>query len=132
MEDMNETYAPHQTSHQSTGRTWAILCHLSLIISAVLSLGMLAFVGPLIFWFIYKDRSDLVRNAAAGSFNFAVTLALASMVASILAFTVILLPAAWIIWAVIYIVSIVIPIIAAMAASRYQKYRYPLTLPLLR
>lgn len=132
MENMNETYAPHQTSHQSTDRTWAILCHLSLIISAVLSLGMLAFVGPLIFWFIYKDKSDLVRNAAAGSFNFAVTLALASMVASILAFTVILLPAAWIIWAVICVVSIVIPIIAAMAASRYQKYRYPLTLPLLR
>ncbi|MFL0577212.1 DUF4870 domain-containing protein [Brevibacterium luteolum] len=129
---MNETYVPHQTSHQSTDCTWAILCHLSLIISAVLSLGMLAFVGPLIFWFIYKDRSDLVRNAAAGSFNFAVTLALASMVASILAFTVILLPAAWIIWAVIYIVSIVIPIIAAMAAARYEKYRYPLTLPLLR
>lgn len=132
MEDMNETHAPRPTSHQSTDRTWAILCHLSLIISAVLSLGMLAFVGPLIFWFIYKDRSDLVRNAAAGSFNFAVTLALGSMVASILAFTVILLPAAWIIWAVIYIVSIVIPIIAAMAAARYEKYRYPLTLPLLR
>lgn len=91
---MNETHAPHPTSCQSTDRTWAILCHLSL--------------------------------------NFAATLALASMVASILAFTVILLPAAWIIWAVICIVSILIPIIAAMAAARYEKYRYPLTLPLLR
>lgn len=93
---------------------------------------MLSFVGPLIVWFIYKDKSDFVRNAAAGSFNFAVTLALASAAATVLAFTVILLPVSFIIWAVVYIVSIVIPILAAMAASRHEMYRYPLTLPLLR
>ena len=73
-----------------------------------------------------------MRNAAAGSFNFAVTLALASAAATVLAFTVILLPVSFIIWAIVYIVSIVIPILAAMAASRHEMYRYPLTLPLLR
>lgn len=129
---MNESYTTRQTTDPSTERTWAILCHLSLIISSVLSVGTLAFVGPLILWFVYKDKSDFVRNAAAGSFNFAVTLTLTSWVATILAFTVILLPVSFIVWAVIYIVSIVIPILAAMAASRHEKYRYPLTLPLLR
>ena len=132
IEDMNETYSTHQTTDPSTERTWAILSHLSLIISSVVSVGMLSFVGPLIVWFIYKDKSDFVRNAAAGSFNFAVTLALASAAATVLAFTVILLPVSFIIWAVVYIVSIVIPILAAMAASRHEMYRYPLTLPLLR
>ena len=107
---MNETYSTHQTTDPSTERTWAILSHLSLIISSVVSVGMLSFVGPLIVWFIYKDKSDFVRNAAA----------------------VILLPVSFIIWAIVYIVSIVIPILAAMAASRHEMYRYPLTLPLLR
>lgn len=114
-----------------TARTWAILCHLSLIISAALSAGILAFVGPLVFWFLYKDKDALVRNAAAGSFNFAVTLTLASIVAAALQFTIILAPVGWVIWVAVYVMGIVMPILAALAASRYEMYKYPLTLPLL-
>lgn len=119
------------TPAPETARLWAILCHLSLIIAAVLSAGYLAFVGPLIFWFLYRERDGLVRNAAAGSFNFAVTLFLASAVAGALQFTVILAPVGWIIWGLVYLVGILFPILAAMAASPYERYRYPLTLPLL-
>ncbi len=119
------------TPSRDTARTWAILCHLSLIISAVLSAGILAFVGPLIFWFLYKDKDALVRNAAAGSFNFAVTLVIAGAIAAILQFTIILAPVGWIIWAAVYVLGIVFPILAALAASRFELYKYPLTLPLL-
>ncbi|UYG16606.1 DUF4870 domain-containing protein [Brachybacterium huguangmaarense] len=119
------------TPSRDAARTWAILCHLSLIISAILSAGILAFVGPLIFWFLYKDKDALVRNAAAGSFNFAVTLVIASAVATILQFTIILAPVGWIIWAAVYVLGILFPILAALAASRFELYKYPLTLPLL-
>lgn len=114
-----------------TARTWAILCHLSLILSAIVSAGILAFVGPLIFWLLYKDKDALVRNAAAGSFNFALTLFIASAIAGVLQFTIILAPVGWVIWAAIYVMGILFPILAALAASRYQMYRYPLTLPVL-
>lgn len=116
---------------RETARTWAILCHLSLIISAVLSTGVLAFVGPLIFWFLYKDKDALVRNAAAGAFNFAVTLGIASVVAWLLAATVILIPVSLVLWAAIFVCGLVFSILGAMAASRYEMYRYPLTLQLL-
>lgn len=114
-----------------TARTWAILCHLSLILSAIVSAGILAFVGPLIFWLLYKDKDALVRNAAAGSFNFALTLFIASAFAGVLQLTIILAPVGWVIWAAIYVMGILFPILAALAASRYQMYRYPLTLPVL-
>ena len=45
----------------------AILAHLAAVIAMVVSAGWLTFVGPLIVWFIYKDKSRFVRNAAAGS-----------------------------------------------------------------
>ncbi|MFC0358556.1 MULTISPECIES: DUF4870 domain-containing protein [Kytococcus] len=51
-------------------RLVAMFCHLSGIISWVLSGGLLPFVGPLIVWLVYKDRDPFVRRAAAGSFNF--------------------------------------------------------------
>ncbi|GAB2531680.1 DUF4870 domain-containing protein [Brachybacterium huguangmaarense] len=114
-----------------TARTWAILAHLSLILSMIVSAGLLAFAGPLILWFVYKDRDALVRNASAGAFNFALTLTVASWVAGILAVTVILIPVSLILWVAIGIAGIVIPILGALAASRYEMYRYPLTLPIL-
>lgn len=119
------------TPTPETARTWAILSHLSLIISAVVSAGFLAFLGPLIIWLVYKDKDALVRNAAAGSFNFALTLAIASVVATALQLTVILAPVGWLIWLAVFVLGIIFPILAALAASRYEMYRYPLTLPVL-
>lgn len=119
------------TPSRDTARTLAILCHLSMLIAGVLSMGYLAFVAPLIFWFLYKDKDQLVRNAAAGSFNFAVTLFLASAVAGLLMITVILIPVSFVIWGVVYVVGILFPILAALAASRFELYRYPATLAVL-
>ncbi|MGP9695617.1 DUF4870 domain-containing protein [Brachybacterium sp. AOP25-B2-12] len=87
--------------------------------------------GPLIFWLIYKDKDQLVRNAAAGSFNFAVTLTIVSWVAGILQFTVILAPLGWLLWIIVFVGGLVLGIIAALAASRYELYTYPLTIPIL-
>ena len=45
----------------SETRTASMLAHLSGPISAVVSVGWLAIVGPLIVWLIYRDRSEFVR-----------------------------------------------------------------------
>ncbi|MBW8732612.1 MAG: DUF4870 domain-containing protein, partial [Terrabacter sp.] len=55
-------------------RTVAILAHLSAIIAAVVSAGWLSILGPLVVWFVYKDKSLFVRQAAAGAFNFNLTI----------------------------------------------------------
>src|SRR5690625_3206910 len=61
-------------------RTLAILSHLSPLIALVLSAGWLSFVGPLAMWLIFRDRSPLVRNAAATAFNFNITVWIAVII----------------------------------------------------
>src|SRR5215212_334591 len=78
----------------SEERTWAILGHLAAIVAAVISVGWLSFVGPLVIWALYKDRSPFVRQAAAGSFNFNLGLCVMNIIAWICVFTVILIPVA--------------------------------------
>ena len=120
------------TTPTSEERTWAILGHLAALIAAVISVGWLSFVGPLIIWVLYKDRSPFVRQAAAASFNFNLAVWAAIVVGWILFFTIILIPLAIIVWAVAVIAALVFHIRAALAANRGELYRYPWGISVLR
>ncbi len=120
------------TTPTSEERTWAILGHLAALIAAVVSVGWLSFVGPLIIWVLYKDRSAFVRQAAAGSFNFNLAVWVAIIAGWVLFFTVILIPLAIIVWAVAVIAALVFHIRAALAANRGELYRYPWSITVLR
>ncbi len=88
------------TVSRNDERTMAILAHLSTIVAMIVSAGWLSFVGPLIVWLLYKDRSPYVRQAAAGSFNFNLWAWVMSIVGWILFFTVIGIPVAIVLWIV--------------------------------
>ncbi|MCU1536738.1 MAG: hypothetical protein JWP82_1089 [Humibacillus sp.] len=120
------------TTPTSEERTWAILGHLAALIAAVVSVGWLSFVGPLIIWVLYKDRSAFVRQAAAGSFNFNLAVWVAIIAGWVMFFTVILIPLAIIVWAVAIIAALVFHIRAALAANRGELYRYPWSITVLR
>lgn len=119
-------------------RTWSILAHLSAPIAFVLSAGFLSFLGPLVIWAIYKDRSPLVRNAAAGSFNFNLTTwlvyvvgAVIGVILAILTFGLSLLvfiPLA----VVVFIIAATLHIVAAVKAGKGEAYIYPMQLPVLK
>jgi uncharacterized Tic20 family protein len=117
---------------QADERTWAVLAHLSAFVAAVVSAGWLSFLGPLIVWAVYKDRSDLVRRSAAAAFNFNVGLWVATIVGWIFFITLIGIPIAIILWIVVFVASIVYHLLAAMAANRGEVYRYPWSITLLR
>lgn len=126
-------YARPGQSTMSSGdeRTFAILAHLSAIIAMVVSAGWLSFVGPLIVWAVYRNRSPFVRQAAAGAFNFNIWAWLMSVVAWILTITVIGIPIAIILWAVAGIMMLWCHIRGAIRASRGEPYHYPAQLKLL-
>lgn len=113
-------------------RTWAVLAHVSALVAAILSVGWLSFLGPLIVWAVYKDRSPLVRGSAAAAFNFNVGLWVATIVGWIFFITLIGIPVAIIIWIVVFVASIVYHLLAALAASRGEVYRYPWSITILR
>ncbi|MFG2078424.1 DUF4870 domain-containing protein [Nonomuraea maritima] len=96
--------------------TMAMLCHL---------LGLvLSWVGPLIIYLTKKDESPYVRDQAAEALNFQITMFIGYIVSGFLVIAFIgllLLPAVW-------IVSLIFHIMAAMAANRGERYRYPISI----
>ncbi|MDU5962368.1 MAG: DUF4870 domain-containing protein, partial [Dermabacter sp.] len=111
----------------SDERTWAILAHLSTLIATLVSAGWLGWVGPLVIYLIYRDKSPFVRNASAGALNFAINLFVYSLIAwgffflgtflSFLLVPLVFILIAAIIGLAILVATIVIPIIAALKAN---------------
>ena len=117
---------------QDDEKTVAVLTHLSSPLAAIISVGWLSFQGPLIVWFIYKDKSPFLRQAAAGAFNFNVSLWLLNLIGWICVFTVVLSPLGFLLIAAYWIMLFVFHIIAAVKAGGGKAYRYPMQLPILR
>ncbi|GAA1512077.1 hypothetical protein GCM10009677_51310 [Sphaerisporangium rubeum] len=96
--------------------TMAMLAHL---------LGLLtSFIGPLILYVTKKDESPYVRDQAAEALNFQITLVIAYVVCFVLSFLIIGL----ILFPVLWIGSLIIMIMASVAANRGENYRYPLNI----
>ena len=129
----NQPHGPTYGQAPATGgeRTASILAHLSAVIAAVITAGWLSFVGPLIIWAMYKDRSPLVRQAAAGAFNFNVGLCVMNIIAWICVFTVVLIPVALVLFFIANILLFVFHIIAAVKASKGEVYHYPFQIRIL-
>lgn len=122
---------PMQPGPDGTDRTVAILTHLAPIIAMVFSAGTLPFLGPLIVWFIYRHKDHFVRQAAAGSFNFNLSMAVVYIVGLVLILTLVLAPLGIPMMIGAGIASVVCSILGAVRASNGQPYRYPLQLPIL-
>ncbi len=100
----------------SDENTMAMLCHLLAIFTG--------FLGPLILFLVKKDESQYVRHHAAESLNFQISLIIVYIVTAILFLVIIgflLLP-------VVIIGSLVLEIMASVAANRGEWYRYPLNI----
>ncbi|MEP6649350.1 MAG: DUF4870 domain-containing protein [Lapillicoccus sp.] len=105
----------------SDERMWGMFAHLAPFVGALVGLP---FLGPLVVFLIYKDRSPFVRRNALESLNFQLTLLIGYIISAVLAFVLIGFFTA----AIIAIASIVLQILAAVAANRGEEYRYPLTI----
>ncbi|GGO66245.1 DUF4870 domain-containing protein [Nonomuraea cavernae] len=109
-------YGPRPGSDDTT---MAMLAHL---------LGLLvSWVGPLIIYLMKKDESPYVRDQAAEALNFQITMFIGYMVAGLLTIVLIgllLLPVVW-------IVSLIFHIQAAIAANKGENYRYPIAIRLV-
>ena len=120
---------PRQLSSDETGA--AVVAHLSALVAAVVSAGSLSLLGPLIVWFIYKDKSPAVREAAAGAFNFNLSWWLLYWVGWLFAITFIGIVVAIPLWFVITVVALWCHIRGALDASSGRPYRYPFQLRVL-
>ncbi|MBC7756433.1 MAG: DUF4870 domain-containing protein [Bdellovibrio sp.] len=86
-----------------------------------------SFIPPLVVWILKKDDSAYIANQAKEALNFQITVALAMFVCGILIWLVIPIILMMIIW----LANIVLCIIAAIACSKGEAYRYPFCLRLI-
>jgi uncharacterized Tic20 family protein len=124
--------APRNLMRADEERTWAAVAHASGLAAALLSAGWLSILGPLAVYLYGRNRSDFVRRSAARAFNFTTLLWLLTIAGWVLAFTVIGIPVALLIWLGIFLASVLFHLVAALHAWRGELYRYPWSLTLLR
>lgn len=98
-------------------------------IATVTHLGgtVFSFIPALVVWILKKEDSAYIGDQAKEALNFQITVALAQVIAWILAWVLIGFFLAFIIW----VANIVFCIIAAVATSKGEKYRYPFCLRLI-
>ena len=117
-------------------RNWAMFCHLASF-AAFIGVPFGHILGPLIVWLIKKDSSPFVDEQGRESLNFQISLALYSIVGSVLALVIgivtlgigvfLIIP----IVAVVTLVLLVMTIVAALEVQKGVHYRYPFTLRFL-
>lgn len=125
------TPGPQVGKPPSDERTIAAIAHGVTLLAMYLSVGWLGFVVPLIMWAVWKDTKPFVRQAAAGAFNFNVTVWIANAIAWILVVTVIGIPVAALLWILVGVVSFVCYVWATVRAIDGRTFRYPLRVPIL-
>lgn len=107
----------------SEERNWAMVCHLAAFSGYVgVPLGWI--LGPLVVWLMKKDEFALVDDQGKEAINFQISLFIYYIPAIILVFFIIGIP----ILLALVIANIVFTIMAAVAANRGERYRYPITI----
>ncbi len=114
--------APHEE------RTWAMLAHLSSLLSLI-SGGLFGPIAALLIWLVYRERSAYVGRQALQSFAFQVGMVVVTWVtwtvtvalmAVVIGFC--LLPVALLVTAA----AVVWPLVGAYECSQGRDFRYPL------
>lgn len=117
-------------------KTMSLLSHLSSLILNIVTASTLSFLGPLIFWFIYKDKPGYKFTAAnsARAFNFNFTLWLINLAGWIILIITFGLgtPVSALIWMATTVLMFVFHIIGAVRANRGEVYDYPMQIKILK
>ena len=105
---------------ESDEKTWGIISHISI--------PFFWFVGPLIAYLVYKDRSAWLKQVTTEALNFSILYSIAYLIAVItISFIIGLIS-----WPLVFIVALIFCIMATMAASRHEFYKYPINVRFIK
>lgn len=116
---------------QQDQRLFAMLCHLLGLAGLVIPFGNV--IGPLVMWLVKREQSDFVDDQGKEAVNFQITMTIVAF-----GLGLVLRFAAHAIGGTFYygyyamaVVNVVFVILAATAAHRGVRYRYPLAVRLI-
>jgi uncharacterized Tic20 family protein len=137
MNDINPAPAGAESGISAEERQWAMFAHLSALVGGLLTSaigGWGFFIGPLVIWRMKKETMPFVADQAKEALNFNITVSAIFLILLILSFLT--LGIGFLITApvmfIIGIAALVFIIIAAIKANDGIRYRYPLTVRLVK
>ncbi len=101
-------------------KTWAIAAHLGPL--------LLGFIAPLVVWLVYRERSMFLDRTGKEALNFQLTLLLGYLASFVLMCVFI----GFVLIFVVYVVGIVFMVLATISVSRFEDYRYPVTIRFIK
>jgi len=131
-EQQQDTGGPQPTGpvpdqKEKDSRLWGTLCHLSALAGCVIPFAGCV-VGPLVVWLLKREEFPFVDDQGKEAVNFQITMLIAGVVAFMSVFVLIgfvLLPA-------VGLFDLVMIVIASMKANEGERYRYPVSLRLIK
>ncbi|HKJ56190.1 MAG TPA: DUF4870 domain-containing protein [Nitriliruptoraceae bacterium] len=113
-----------------SARNWALLAHVSgIVASSVVGMG---FLGPLLVWVLKRDEDPFVAQNASEALNFQLSMFLYGILLIVASLPVITLIATIPLAIVGFMLWLILPIVAAVKASRAEAYSYPITIGFVR
>ncbi|HEY8118420.1 MAG TPA: DUF4870 domain-containing protein [Methylophilaceae bacterium] len=88
---------------------------------------LFSFIPALIVWLLKREDSPYIGDQAREALNFQITVLIAQVVSSIL----IIILVGFVLMGLVYLANIIFCIVAAVAASKGEDYRYPFNLRLI-
>ena len=138
MSDINPAPAGMDDGISTEERQWAMFAHLSALAGGIITAGWAGsigcFIGPLVIWLMKKDTMPFVGDQAKEALNFNITVAIIFFALFVLTLVTLGIGALLTVPLMILvgIAWLVFTIIAAMKANNGERYRYPLTLRLVK
>ena len=138
MNDYNPAPAGTEGGVSAEERQWGMFAHLSALLGGFVTAGWAGsigcFIGPLVIWMMKKDTMPFVDDQAKEALNFNITVAIIFFVLFVLTLVTLgigiflTLP----LMVIVGIAWLVFTIIAAVKANQGERYRYPMTLRLVK
>jgi len=138
MSDINPAPAGVEDGISTEERQWAMFAHLSALAGGIITAGWAGsigcFIGPLVIWLMKRDTMPFVGDQAKEALNFNITVAIIFFALFVLTLVTLGIGALLTVPLMILvgIAWLVFTIIAAMKANNGERYRYPLTLRLVK
>lgn len=115
-------------------RQWAMFAHLSAL-SGLFTGGLGAIIGPLIIWLVKKDTMPFVDDQGKEALNFNITVAIAMAVLIGVGTILMIVLIGFLFYLVAFALGVawlVVVVLATIKANEGVRYRYPMTLRLIK
>ena len=126
MNEKKDVKSKQAQQNDKDSKMWAMFCHLSALAGFIIPFGNV--IGPLILWSLKKDEFELVNDQGKEALNFQISILIYLFASAILIIAVIGI----VLLIGVAFFGLIFTVIAAIKANEGERYRYPLTIRIIK